>query len=151
MHHSGAILGVPIGQSLYYQSLKDQLDELRSSYLTLEEMVIEMRSELKHLRDEQETSLLIQVEADAGYSDLERQLKEVKIENEHLRLREIEMSRLLKQLDQYGRKYQLVLAGKVIPKFQKGEDTRSIALNLIKAHLGIHLEWRAVTACHRLE
>lgn len=132
-------------------TVKDQLDELRSNYLSLEEMVIEMRAEMKHLRDELETSRLIQAEADSGYTEIERQLNELKRENQNLRDKVTEDSKQLEHLDQYGRKYQLVLAGRVIPKYQRGEDTRAIALSLIKTHLGMNLEWRAITACHRLE
>lgn len=67
-------------------------------------------------------------------------MKDLKQENQHLRVREFEMFKQLEQLDQYGRKYQLVLAGKVIPRYQRGEDTRSIALHLIKVHISMKLE-----------
>ena len=60
------------------------------------------------------------------------------------------MSSAIELQAQYSRKNTLLLAGKAIPGFQDGENTRMTVVSLLKEYLGLDIHPRAITACHRL-
>ena len=51
---------------------------------------------------------------------------------------------------QYSRKSTLLLSGRAIPQFREGENTRLLAIQLMKEHLDMSVHPCAITACHRL-
>lgn len=132
-------------------SLKEQLDEMRLKYSDLENLVTEMQSEIRKLKEEQLSYHALRSETETRQAETEKLLEQSRQENEHQKAKLSNMARELDALDQYGRRYQLILAGKAVPDASRGEDVRDITLWLLATFLGIQLQRSDITACHRLE
>lgn len=124
--------------------LKIKCASLESKVEVLQKTVLELTSDLQSLHHLHEESI-------AGHAHFERILESLRHENEQPAQREAETARRLEQLEQYSRKYTLILTGKAVPPHQKDEDIRRVTIRLLYDHLGININRDAITACHRLQ
>ena len=125
------------------EKLKEENSDLKKEVESLREIVGSLQNELQALsivvsenierREAVETGL---VAIEQSCSDLQDKQKK--------------MSSAIELQAQYSRKNTLLLAGKAIPGFQDGENTRMTVVSLLKEYLGLDIHPRAITACHRL-
>ena len=125
------------------EKLKEENSDLKKEVESLREIVGSLQNELQALsivvsenierREAVETGL---VAIEQSCSDLQDKQKK--------------MSSAIELQAQYSRKNTLLLAGKAIPGFQDGENTRMMVVSLLKEYLGLDIHPRAITACHRL-
>ena len=125
------------------EKLREENSDLKKEVESLREVVGSLQNELQALsivvsenierREAVETSL---VAVEQSCSDLQEA--------------QSKMSSAIELQAQYSRKNTLLLAGKAIPGFQDGENTRMIVVTLLKEFLGLDIHPRAITACHRL-
>lgn len=129
---------------------KESIDDLKIKQTLLEGKVEELQRTVTHLTDELQSLHILHQETVAGHAHVERVLETVLEENQKLAQREEANARKLEMLEQYSRKYTLILTGRAVPTFQKDEDIRRVTLRLLNEYLGITLTRESITACHRL-
>lgn len=117
----------------------------------MEETVNEPKSELKSVREGQQSLQLLYSEAVATLNENERQLETPRDENHRLKEKEENTQKRVEHLGTYWCRFTMVLAGRAIPDPSRGEDIRDIVLWLLRVFLGITLDKFALKACHRLE
>lgn len=123
---------------------------LETKNTVMESELKALRQELSHLKEELLSAHLLHQEAVSAQAHVEKLLESVLMDHEKLIKKEAETAKRLEALDQYGRKFTLVLAGKAIPPQTPNENIRQLSLGLLKDHLGICLGRDSLIACHRL-
>lgn len=138
-------------------NFKENIDNLQIKYASLEAKntvleseVLELRKEMSELKNELMSAHLLHQEAVAAQVHVEIVLESVLADHEKLIDKELLTTQKLETLEQYSRKFTLILSGKAVPSQAQNENIRQVTLRLFQEYLGINLSRDSITACHRL-
>ena len=128
-----------------------QIDDLVSKHGALQLQLNESLDKLKEQSVEIQGLKQNYSEMASVQTELHQKVDQLTVENEELKERNQQTASQLESLEQYSRKFTLILTGEAVPEFQQGEDTRDLARWLLFEHVGIEgLNGHSLTACHRL-
>lgn len=126
------------------EKMRDSIDGVTRENERLKEELKGVRCELAEVQAVASRAMEEKAELIAKFAGLDehfRRMKDV----------QAQISKQVEEQNQYGRKTTLLLSGRAVPSPQEGENTRTLAVGLIRHHLGLQVQPGGVVACHRLK
>lgn len=133
------------------EELRDQLQSFRKDIEALRGEVREVRSELRTCECKVSENMEMGESLRASITNLEQSCSSALEGHAQLSHNQAQLVDALEEQCQYSRKFTLLLSGRVVPPPERDEDTRGVAISLMKDYLGVTVRSGEITACHRLQ
>lgn len=133
------------------EDLREQLQLFRRDIEAVRDEIREIRSDLRAC------DLKVSENAETGetlkcsLTRLDKSCTSAMLGHTQLSENQSKLVDALEEQCQYTRKFTLLLSGRVIPSPERDEDTRQVAISLMRDYLGVTVRPGELTACHRLQ